>query len=339
MTILFGGASFEHEISIVSAITLKNVLKDEIDNFIFLDLNRDLYLIQKKNMNASFFADLKYKNELKLSFAKNGFEYTKILKRFLKVDLLLNLIHGKDGEDGLLASLLNFYGIKFIGPRIESSAISFNKELTKIYASSRNVRTLPYEVLHLHSTRQSFLGYPIIIKPLRGGSSIGIKVATNAKEFDYALDHAFGFDTSVIIEPFLKNVKEYNLAGSKTKNGFIFSSIEEPKKSDLLSFEDKYLDFSRSEKITAASLNKDIEEELKAFFIKIYDGYFDGALIRCDFFVHDGEVLLNEINPIPGSLANYLFDDFKGVLNQIELPKQRQIQQNYSYINKIKKAK
>jgi len=82
-------------------------------------------------------------------------------------------------------------------------------------------------------------------------------------------------------------------------------------------------------------------EELEKSFTKIYSNMFEGALIRCDFFVVDEEVLLNEINPIPGSMANYLFADFPSAINALlaNLPQKRRPKVNYQYIHSINQAK
>jgi len=85
----------------------------------------------------------------------------------------------------------------------------------------------------------------------------------------------------------------------------------------------------------------ELRENIQEAFKKIYGTLFEGAIIRCDFFVIDGKVLLNEINPIPGSMANYLFEDFEGVLKRLSLnlPKESTIKIDYSYINSITSAK
>jgi D-alanine-D-alanine ligase len=337
--ILFGGVSYEHEISIVSAITLKDVIeKDKI--FIFCDENREFYLIEEKDMKASYFSRGEYKKCEKLSLKQGGF-YQKALFKEKKIELstLINLIHGKEGEDGTVSALLDFFGIKYIGPRIEGSVISYNKEFTKIYAKSKKVDVLDYQVLNSNDKRSCLFDYPVIIKPLRLGSSIGLSVAKNDKEFDYALDVAFEFDNSVIIEPFYDGIKEYNLAGAKTKDGYIFSFIEEPIKESVLDFDKKYLDFSRSEGANKADLPRDIQDSIKEAFIKLYDGLFEGAIVRCDFFAKDNKLYINEINPVPGSLANYLFDDFNEILSKIHIPRNREIPIEYRYINSINAAK
>jgi D-alanine-D-alanine ligase len=80
---------------------------------------------------------------------------------------------------------------------------------------------------------------------------------------------------------------------------------------------------------------------LEESFKKIYEPLFEGSIIRCDFFIHEGRVVLNEINPIPGSMANYLFDDFENMLERLaaHLPVQKRIKVDYRYIHSIQNAK
>lgn len=339
--VIFGGNSYEHEISIVSAIVLKKVFRGDMD-FIFCDEKRRFFLINAEKMNAKTFSSGAYEKEKQLFLAQNGF-YEKALFGFgekkRNIDVFINLIHGKDGEDGKIASLCEFYGLNYIGPRIEASVLSFNKELTKLYAQKVGVKTLPYKLLKRYdeSSLTQKLEFPCIIKPARLGSSIGISVVHNQKELSYALDVAFEFDEEVLVEPFIKDIKEFNLAGCKIKDEFVFSLIEEPKKKELLDFEQKYLSFSGHSEVKEASISEALKEKLKANFKKIYEPSFRGALIRCDFFVIDDEVFLNEINPNPGSMANYLFDDFSVVLERLatSVQNEKKVKIDYAFLHSI----
>ncbi|PAF51354.1 D-alanine--D-alanine ligase A [Helicobacter sp. 13S00401-1] len=340
-SIVFGGASFEHEISIVSAISLlKKGLS--IKQCIFLDGSHRFYLIDKKDMKSTYFSNGKYKDAKELFLGVEGF-YTKgMLGKVvpLETNIVINLIHGKDGEDGTLSALFDFYKIRYIGPRAEASMLSFDKSLTKLYAATCDVKTLRYEIVS-REDRVVTLKPPFIIKPLRLGSSLGVSVVRDIKELDYALDVAFEFDNKVIVEPFVENVKEFNLAGFLAKEGMVHSVVEEPVKKEFLDFENKYLDFSRTTEVSKAVLSESLESRLKLNFDKLYGDIFAGALIRCDFFVIDDEVYINEINPVPGSLANYLFTDINASLNALalNLPKNELIKVSYKYIDKIHKAK
>lgn len=335
--VVFGGSSFEHEISIVSAITIKDKLKNSI--FIFIDENRDFFLIEKENMKSKFFSTGEYKKSPKIFLKKGGFFLKKgLLKKEEKIDfdVVLNLVHGRDGEDGKLAGIFEFFDIKAITPNVEASVISYNKLLTKAYAKELGVKVIDYEIAKGYETSFEF---PVIIKPARLGSSIGVSVAKNQKEFEYAVDVAKEFDELILIEPFIEGIEEYNLAGCKTLEGYIFSKLEKVEKKQYLDFEKKYMDFSRKE--TRFEEDEILKEKIKKIFQKIYENTFENALIRCDFFVKDGEIYLNEINPIPGSMANYLFDDFQEVLEKLakSLKKEKRIKIGYEYINKIQSAK
>jgi len=340
ITIIFGSQSFEHEISIVSAIAMNKVLKNKIQ-YVFIDKDREFYEIPAEIIKSNLFSSGEYKKQAKLTLEKNCFiKKTLFGTKKIIPDVVLNLVHGGDGEDGVLAGLLNFFEIPFIGPRVEASVVSCNKYFTKTYAKACDVKTIEYTHFTKFDTIE-IQNFPVIIKPVRLGSSIGISIVKNSDELEYALDVAFEFDDEIIIEPFCEGIKEYNLAGTKINGEFVFSIVEEPNKEEYLDFDKKYLDFNRTSKVQNADIEDTLVEKLQNSFKKIYNSYFDGAIIRCDFFVLDGEVYLNEINPIPGSMANYLFEDFNKVFNALasSLPQRKVIPINYEYVNKIQSAK
>jgi len=341
IAILFGGSSFEHEISIVSAITMKKVLKKSTLTYIFVDANREFWLIDTDKINSKLFSSGEYKKGKQLTLKKGGF-FTEGMfgSKQVPFDVALNLIHGRDGEDGKIASLMEFFGVPFISPRVEASALSYNKLYTKFLAQNLGIKTVAFEHLSKNGERKIEMDYPVIIKPIRLGSSIGVSIVKDASELDYALDVAFEFDTDVIVEPFIDGVKEYNQAGCFT-NEWELSIVEEPHKEAFLDFEKKYMDFSRDSQVLAADIDDTLKEKVQDAFKKIYDPLFRGSIIRCDFFVVDNEVLLNEINPIPGSMANYLFEDFEGTMKRMVkyLPKEQKITIDYQYIHSIQQAK
>ncbi|OPX26513.1 MAG: D-alanine--D-alanine ligase A [Campylobacteraceae bacterium 4484_166] len=338
--IVFGGKSFEHEISIVSAIAMKKVLKYKPE-FIFVDQFKDMYHIPYKKMKSKLFSTAEYKKFDKLFFKKGGIYKDGFFgEKKIKFDMLLNLIHGQDGEDGKIASVFEFYDIKYIGPRVEASVVSYNKLLTKIYAKLLGVKALKFQKFSKND-KVIVDDYPAIIKPARLGSSIGVSVVSCEDELEYALDVAFEFDDDIIIEPFINNIKELNLAGAKIDGKFYFSTIEEPSKDKFLDFDKKYLDFSRTKKVKKADINDILSQRVEEAFKTVYNTTFEGSIIRCDFFIYKGEVVLNEINSIPGSYANYLFDDFNSIIDGVanSLPKSNDITVDYAYVNKIQSIK
>jgi len=340
LAILFGSQSYEHEISIVSAIAMKKVLNNELV-FIFIDKNREYYHIPTSTITSKIFSSGEYKKCDKLFLTQDGFASKGLFgSKPLEFDTLINLVHGQDGEDGTLSGILKFYHIPYIGPRVEACVVSFDKFVTKTYAQNCDVKVLSYQYFH-KDQEINIDDFPCIIKPTKLGSSLGISIVKDSSELDYALDTAFEFDDTIIVEPFVQDVKEYNLAGTKIDGKFIFSIVEEPSKEEFLDFEKKYLDFNRTSQVNQAEIDENLTKKLKDNFIKIYNSTFEGAIIRCDFFVVDNEVYLNEINPIPGSMANYLFNDFNKLVNDLtnSLPKEKIININYEYVNQIQKAK
>ncbi|EAI9870856.1 D-alanine--D-alanine ligase [Campylobacter coli] len=337
LAILFGGNSYEHEISIVSAVVLKKVINTDL-TFIFCDEKRRFYLIPSEKMNSKTFSGGAYQKEKELFLRQKAFYHKSLWsEKNLDLDCVINLIHGRDGEDGKIASLLEFFDIKFIGPRVEASVLSFNKEFTKLYAQSIGVKTLDYQMLRKNQKQDLTAHFPCILKPARLGSSIGISIAKNKKELDYAKDVGFEFDTDILVEDFKSDIKEYNLAGCMIKDEFIFSIIEEPRKKEFLDFKQKYLSFSGHNELIEADLSEELKQKLKDNFAKIYNPLFKGALIRCDFFILDNEVYLNEINPNPGSLANYLFKDFNKIIEQLALniESEKKIKITYEFLHSI----
>lgn len=340
LAIVFGAQSYEHEISIVSAIAMKKVLNQDLV-YIFIDKDRDFFQIPTDIIKSKIFSSGEYKKYDQLFLQQGGFfKKTLFGSKQIEFDCVLNLSHGGDGEDGVLASLFKFYQIPFIGPRIEACSVSFSKHFTKMYAKECGVKALYYQFF-TKNDEIKIDTFPVIIKPTRLGSSIGISIVRSAEDLDYALDIAFEFDDSIVVEPFIEGIREFNLAGAKVNDQFIFSMVEEPSKGDILDFEKKYLDFNRTSRVVEADIKEELKTSLQENFKKIYNTLFEGSLIRCDFFVLNDEVYINEINPIPGSMSNYLFDDFENVIMGLSnsLPKVNNIVINYEYVNTIQQAK
>lgn len=338
--IIFGGKSFEHEISIVSAITVAQKIPT-IEIFIFLDDRHGFYLVPKGAMKASTFSSGSYKKFPKLRPIERGFETLGLWSKKLHDLEIINMIHGGDGEDGIMASLFTFYNISFIGPKTAASVISCDKFLTKLYAQGLGVKVVDYLLVRQNESFELPFEFPVIVKPLNLGSSIGVSVVKEAAGLSYALDTAFEYDSQALIEPFIDGVAEYNLAGTFCDGTWHLSMIEAPKKESFLDFDTKYLDFSRTTGAKKADILDKITDEIQMIFKRIYGTYFIGSIIRCDFFVIDEAVYLNEINPIPGSLANYLFEDIASIVTHAfhTLPQPRDIRVNYRYIDKIHASK
>ena len=159
------------------------------------------------------------------------------------------------------------------------------------------------------------LSYPVIVKPSRLGSSIGIFVCNNDDELINGITEALIYDNKVLIENYVQNIKEVNCAILGDEKSYTISELEEPLKTDeILSFKNKYLN-KNSNKNSMESISrkmppdipKNLYEEIKKISEKVFLDLKLKGVVRFDFIVSDNEVYLNELNTIPGSLAFYLF--------------------------------
>lgn len=316
--LIYGGNTVEHEISIITALQIKNKYKGKYN--IILCYNKNSYFyISKKLENISFY---KNKNNFKkikpISFLANK-NYIKIKFKKINFDAVWIVCHGKNCEDGVLYSYFKTLNINVIGENHYSAVIGHNKTLAKKLSK---VPTLPF----VHITHELFdynykniikkvenLGYPLICKPNDLGSSIGI--LTIEKESDFSqIEKTFKYTNSIILEKKLENFEEYNIAIIKIKDKCFLSSIEKVSQNKILTYYDKYLNKEKSmtsqKREIPALISENLEKLIKESAIKIYESLFAELIVRIDFLFDTSTSTLyfNEINNIPGSLAFYLFE-------------------------------
>lgn len=308
---IFGGSSNEHEVSVVSASSIiKNLDKEKYHiTPIYLNKNDEFYLWKKdiKEIEPLTIGVLPEKIEK----IDNAFLY---LKQF---DLIFLMIHGKNGEDGKLSSILDFMKIPYIGNKTASSVVTMDKILTKDILEKNGIKTSPYlsfmkynqEYLYrdqsidkkkIYSIVEEKLSYPLFVKPANSGSSIGVKRASNTKELIKAIDEAFIIDHRILIEQGIDG-KEVE-CGILEENDEIIASVvgEVCSAEDFYSFSAKYTN-PGSHVVIPADISKEDELKIREQAKKVFKVLDCHGFSRCDFFLtKDGEVLLNEINTIPG---------------------------------------
>lgn len=307
--LIFGGKSFEHDISIITANLIYHALKEKHQIFlIYIDRTGDINFV--KNMQIDDFVDEKKFKKVKL--VKGGFIYA--FKR-VELDILISAMHGTNGEDGLASIVANLYDIPFVGsPSIQSGTI-MDKYFTYAVLRANNIKTLPTKFYFKHD-EILLKKYPVIIKPARLGSSIGINVVLDENELFEKAELAFKFDNKIIIQPLIENFKEYNQAAYSNGENVILSNVEEVfKTDDILSFDDKYIT-SKTEKQHAFITDENIIEKISKITNKIYKIFELSGVVRVDYMMFDNEIYVNEINTTPGSFAYYLFED--GLENLLE---------------------
>lgn len=301
--ILFGGNSYEHEISCMSVNFIKNNIDKKLFNFklVGIDFNNEWFEIDN-NINI----DINWKDKTTKKI-NNIIEY---LKSFDKV---FPIIHGNTGEDGKLQSLFELNNINFVGCNSFSSLICYDKLLTKLILEKYNISQVPYYIYN-NSLNLNDIEFPVIVKPCKCGSSIGINVCNNKKELLKATKIAEKYDKNILIEKYLTNKLELECAVLKNKNKLYISDIGEIKNKDSwYDYNSKYINKTNTE---ISNINKKLKKEIKNISKYIFNILYCKDLSRIDFFydLSTKKLYFNEINTIPGfteismfpKLINYL---------------------------------
>lgn len=315
VAVFFGGASLEHDVSVITGVLTANSLDHRLYNPVPIYVDNDGVWYTGELLDLDNYKKLNYKRLKKVTFvAGENVLYVvkgKSLKPYLTISVAINCMHGERGEDGSLAGLLNLQEIPLLSPNVTSSAISMDKGITKLALKGINVPSLDYVIiksgLGLKNVKLPF-EYPVIVKPISGGSSIGIKKAKDLSEFENAVNFSLRFGDRVIVEPCLEDFTEINCAGYRNSAGkIIVSECERPiGASEVLSFQDKYESGKRE---FPANISKKDSDKIKLYTEKVYRELGFSGTVRIDYFLKEGKIYLNEINSVPGSLAYYLFCD------------------------------
>jgi D-alanine-D-alanine ligase len=253
-------------------------------------------------------------------------------------DVALLAFHGLGGEDGQMQGLFETANLPYAGMRTLASAVFMDKVATKRLLRGLDIPMLPYAVVsrtagglpsaEALSALLSPIGFPCIVKPVHLGSSIGVGKADTLDEVRALLPTIFRLDPQALIEPFIPNLVEYNLSVMRVGGAVRTSAIEQPKRAEeLLDFRQKYMsggDDKGGAKGDGASsqgmlsLTRDInppmpdgmEANLRRWAIAAFEAVAGTGAPRIDFYCNaaTGEAWLNEVNPIPGSFAYFLWE-------------------------------
>lgn len=372
LAVIFGGKSTEHDVSIISALqAIENLDKEKYEIIpIFIDKSGDFYYHKTLLFDSKNFRNEKslVKSCDKISFVKNADKVTinKINKNILSngiisnVDIVLPVVHGTNVEDGNLQGYLHTLGLPFVGCDTLSSSIGMDKYVMKQFLQAEALPVINGFRFDINDYKnidkligiiEEKLNYPVIIKPVNLGSSIGISKADNRKKLKESLDLAFSFANQVIVEKAIVNMRELNCAVLGDRFDCMPSAVEEPFGNDeILSFQDKYMSGSKSSKSGSkisfsgsksdntagaksgmaslkrqvpANINAELENTVKELAMKAFKTIGCSGVARIDFIYdkNDNKIYINEINTIPGSLSYYLYTpigiEYKDLLDKL----------------------
>ncbi len=338
--VMFGGNSTEHEISIISAVQAMLSLDREKYDVIPLYITKDTrFFTGEALLEIKNFRDipslLKKCSEVILVKENDVAAVYKFpLKAFSKnrlghIDIAFPIVHGTNTEDGVLAGYIEMLGIPYVGCDVASSALGMDKfamkAIFKEYGipvlESKLYTTKDYEELDtLIEKIEGKFAYPVIVKPVNLGSSIGISVAADREALAKSLDTAFSFAEVVLVERAITNLREINCSVLGDRFSAEASECEEPVSGDeILSFEDKYISGAKSggakgmasvKRKIPAPISPEMREEIRTMAANAFKALGCSGVSRIDFMIDGDEnkVYLNEINTIPGSLSFYLWE-------------------------------
>jgi D-alanine-D-alanine ligase len=335
--VIFGGRSVEHDVSIVTANQIMRAFAPERFDVVPIYINRDgRWYTGDPLRNLKSFEDevvsLRGVVPVILSPATqhHGLIINPLAGRFnrseiKRLDVAFPAVHGSHGEDGTLQGLLELADIPYVGCPTLASALANDKIMTKSVLQQHGIPVVD----GLHFTRTEWLvdpdailhrleplGYPLFIKPATTGSSIGIGRASDIERLRASIDIATHFDARILVEKAVTDCVEINCAVLGSGADVIPSVLEQPVSwEEYLTYEDKYMRGSEgmksAERVIPAPIEPTLAAQIQDTAVRAFRAIAGAGTARIDFLVRPsaGEVFLNEINTMPGSLGFYLWQE------------------------------
>ena len=341
VAVFFGGRSVEHEISVISALQAINAFDADKYNIIPIYISKQGRWYTGDNLlEIRNYRDMKHLVEeadevfmrpeygdYNLYKAHTGM-FSKKNPVVAEIHVVVPVLHGTNGEDGIFEGVLETIGIPYAGCNTLSSANGMDKITMKMILRSEGIPVVDYVWFTDHEWNsdknavvakiEKTLGYPVIVKPANLGSSVGIGTADNREELISKIDNAEKFSARLIVEHKIDRLKEINCSVLGDVDECQSSVLEEPIKSgSFLSYEDKYMGGTKttqgmqaSEKRIPAELPKEMTEKIRKMAADTFRVLSCHGVSRVDVMIDesDNSVYVNEINTIPGSLSFYLWE-------------------------------
>ena len=320
--LLFGGKSAEHEISLRSAQNIVKALDTTIFEPVLIGIDKQG--VWHLNNQAHFLLEAESASTIQLESGEHqvtllphsagGNLMSSTNQSLGAIDVVFPILHGPLGEDGTIQGLLRLADVPFVGSDVLGSAVGMDKDVMKRLLRDAGIPIAPFITLKAHQSKTlSFddatkkLGLPLFIKPANMGSSVGVSKVRNAKEYDAALVEAFKYDTKLLIESAIEGDEiECGILGNDDPKASIPGKIIPH--SDFYSYEAKYIDPDGACLEIPANLSPEITAKVQEIAIAAFQALEAFGMARVDMFVtKSGEVLVNEINTIPGFTPSSMY--------------------------------
>ena len=331
IAVIYGGRSGEHEVSLISAAAIASGIKKE-DKVILIGITKEgKWYLQPQSEYERICKDtkavltIKEDPDMAVTIVPAGKKHAFLAGgKPLDIDVVFPALHGTYGEDGTIQGLFEMADIPYVGCTTLASALTMDKEKTKMIWQSVGLPVVPYVCIKRFVILDSVvydaviedvekeIGYPMFVKPCCAGSSNGASKANNRKELGYAIMEAFNWDDKILVEKSLNNAREIEC--SVTGNSVTFPSDSDVESvtayipgeivpnHDFYDFDAKYNDPDGANLLIPAELSENDLEKIRKTACAAYKVLDATGLSRVDFFIDRDtkQVYLNEINTLPG---------------------------------------
>lgn len=329
VAIICGGKSSEHEISCVSAAgVIAAIDKDKFEPLLIGITKSGKWLLLPNNINFSILEGaLPSVPESGIDVIINN-NSLQAGGKDLAIDVVFPVLHGPYGEDGTIQGLLEMINLKYVGSGVLASAVSMDKSFAKpIFAAAGLSVTPGIVVTSTNFQLPTELKFPLFVKPARSGSSRGTTKVKSEAELKNAVAFALEFDSKVLIEAAV-NGREIECAVLQDNGKTIASPVGQiviDSKYEFYDFQAKYLDNSM-QLVFPTDLPTGVEVKIQEQAVKAFNAAGCEGLARVDFFYsNDGEIIINEINTMPGFTPLSVYPkliaktgvDYKGLISKL----------------------
>lgn len=346
--VLFGGKTTEHEVSIITAVQAMGYLDEDKYEVIPMYLTKDNEMYTGEPLKEM---DIYKEPELLKRYCKNVVCYGNngvlllqnkkgLFKKIVKeVDIVIPAVHGYNMEDGNIQGMLETFGVPYTGSDIYGCTVGQDKVFQKQILEAEKLPVPKYKWFYDSEYYEDEnkiieeikkLGFPVIVKPARQGSSIGIEVAKNEESLREAILDAIKYDEKILVEKMVDNMMELNCSVLGSNSYMQTSAIEQVMGCDeILSFNDKYIGsdsskgsskFSNGSKgmvsasrVIPAKISDDLKNKIEETSKRAFKALGASGVVRIDYLYDKkaDKLYINELNSIPGSLSFYLWTPLK----------------------------
>ncbi len=308
--VIFGGASGEHEVSVVSAQHVMAAVDRERFDVVPIGVSKTgAWLTPEETMAQMGEPSAPYEKTLRLPGAEGLLACAAGLMALSTIDVAFPLIHGPGGEDGTLQGMLELAEVPYVGAGVAASAVGLDKALMKallrdaglpvvdyrVVTQSRWVKEAPTVTEEIEET----LLYPLFVKPANGGSSVGITKVRSREDLGDAIEEAFRYDRKLVVENGV-DCREIECAVLGNDEPEASGLGEIRYQGEFYDYAAKYLD-SSTELLAPAPVPPDVESRIRQIAVGAFRAIDCAGMARVDcFLTPQGEVFVDELNTVPG---------------------------------------